>query len=124
MTVVEDVLMVNLHYTSFFHLRRTLYIGVTSDLPDLSILQVAEVLKNTYHYTTTVISILHNYYTVSKFQKMYVFIFTCLDYTSEQETILKLYIYFYICMFLIVSLHFYILVCTNKTKWIHPKCFV
>ncbi len=104
MTMVEDFnfLMVNLHYTSVFHLRRMLYSGVTSDLPDLSIsppsgrsvkkkntitlsqllvfyitidlsvLQVAE-KKNTYHYTTTVISILHNYYTVSKFLK-----FTCL----------------------------------------------
>ncbi len=71
MTVVEDFyfLMVNLHYTSIFHLRRMLYISVTSDLPDLSVLQLAEVLKNTYHYTTTVISILHNYYNVSKFKK-------------------------------------------------------
>ncbi len=46
MTMVEDFnfLMVKLH-TSVFHLRRTLYSGVTSDLPDLSVLQVAEVLK-------------------------------------------------------------------------------
>ncbi len=35
---------------------------------------------------------------------MYVFIFTCLDYISEQYTVLKLYIYIYI--FLIFNLHF------------------
>ncbi len=115
--------MVNLHYTSVFHLRRTLYSGVTRDLPDLSVLQVAEVLKKhtitlpqllvfyitidlsvlqvaevkkkkqkKKHYTTTVISILHNYYTVSKFLKL-MCLYLRLDYTIEQETVLKLYIF-------------------------------
>ncbi len=66
--MVEDFnfLMVNLHYTSVFHLRRTLYSGVTSDLPDLSVLQVAEVLKKKHTITRSqFISILHNYWPIS-----------------------------------------------------------
>ncbi len=85
--------MVNLHYTSVFHLRRTLYSGVTSDLPDLLTYQSSkwQKCKKKKHtitlpqllvfYITIDLLVLQvgevkekkNYYTVSKFLK-----FTCL----------------------------------------------